>query len=307
MRVELAVDYSALIEPPFRDKNLKPDAQAIHAFAVTNGWEYYIGTGSQPLPGVLFRDERGKPRQLQRSGNIVRIPGPPLVEVGNCAYSYTVNLNIFSVTWGYLAGILTVPAPAVVVETTNARRARELPALPVGAAHVPLGAEGGDGIAYVAPEAGGWAQAAFGPELTRLLNDPLLPFDVEIAEGWLFLYCPSELSVPDPLVWQRAFTVLEAVRTSIAAASSSIRQVASRPDGGATGRTEAPEPDPAADPRDQAAETPPAPLPTTPTTPALTIPDRSDPSARRTTWRYYGAVIAVFLIGVVGVAIFLPR
>jgi hypothetical protein len=306
VRVELAVDYSALVDPPFRDKNLKPDAQAVHAFAVTNGWEYYIGTGSQPLPGVLFRDERGKSRQLQRSGNIVRIPGPPLVEVGNCAYSYTVNLNIFSVTWGYLAGVLTEPAPAVVVETTNARRVRELPARPVGAAHVPLGPEGGDGIAYVAPEAAGWAQAAFGPELIRLLNDPLLPFDVEIAEGWLFLYCPSELSVPDPTVWQRTFTVLEAVRASIAAATTG--QVASDAGAGAgagaASQTGSLEPDPAADPRNRPAETPAGPPLTTP---ALTIPDGSDPSVRRTTWRYYGAVIAVFLLGVVGVAIFLPR
>lgn len=34
------VSYDALLDPPFRDRNLKPDAQAVSAFANVQGWEY---------------------------------------------------------------------------------------------------------------------------------------------------------------------------------------------------------------------------------------------------------------------------
>ncbi len=282
MRVELAVDYSPLVDPPFRDKNLKPDAQAIHAFAVTNGWEYYLGTGSQPLPGVLFRDERGNARHLQRAGNLVRIPGPPLVEIGNCAYSYTVNLNVFSVTWGYVACALTDPSPELVVETSNARRTRELPALPVGAAQVALGDEG---TAHISTESVAWAQTTFDPQLVRLLNDPSLPFDVQVSQGWLFLYCPAELSVADPVVWQRTFAVLEAVRAAIAAAP--------------------PPQVPSAD--EERIDGSPASAPADPGPTSLVVRDRPDRNARRSAWRYYAAVGVVFLLGVIAVAVILPR
>ncbi|WDG18028.1 hypothetical protein [Microbacterium sp. Clip185] len=289
--MELAVDYSPLVDPPFRDKNLKPDAQAIHAFAVTNGWEYYVGTGSQPLPGVLFRDERGTARHLQRAGNLVRIPGPPLIEIGNCAYSHTVNLNVFSVTWGYVACALTDPTPELVVETSNARRARELPALPVGAAQVALGDEG---TAYVSAESVAWVQTVFDPRLVRLLNDPSLPFDVQISQGWLFLYCPAELSVTAPAVWQRTFAVLEAVRAAIASAAPlEVPSTDEKRIGRATASAPA---DPGSTPlvvRDR-----PAPL---------VIEDRSGRNTRRTAWRYYAAVVVVFLLGVIAVAAILPR
>ena len=287
--MKLAVDYSPLVDPPFRDKNLKPDAQAIHAFAVTNGWEYYLGTGPQPLPGVLFRDERGNARQLQRAGNLVRIPGPPLIEIGNCAYAYTVNLNVFSVTWGYVACVLTTTAPDLVVETSNARRAKDLPARPVGVAQVALGDEG---TAHVAAESAAWAQKVFDPSLVRLLDDPALPFDVQISQGWLFLYCPAELSVTDPAVWQRTFAVLEAVRAAIAAASVHAEAPVAADDGGVPDRTAASAPSDDGRP----------PLVSQGRSDPLVFQDRPDRNARRTAWRYYAAVGVVFVVGVVAVA-----
>ncbi len=90
------VSFAALTDPPTRDPRLKRDAQAVSAFAAANGWEYEIGSGAQPLPGVVFRDDRGRPRHVQRAGDIVRVPGPAGLEVGNSAYSFVVNLNQFS-------------------------------------------------------------------------------------------------------------------------------------------------------------------------------------------------------------------
>ncbi|MEV7694698.1 hypothetical protein AB0N73_15335 [Microbacterium sp. NPDC089189] len=107
---------------------MSADSQAVQALAAANGWEYSPG-GTSELTGLVFRDAAGARRHLHRVGDVVRIASGP-TEIGNSAYSFTVDLSLISVTWGYATVPLPHPAPALVVETSNALRRRPLPALP---------------------------------------------------------------------------------------------------------------------------------------------------------------------------------
>ncbi|MBZ4487286.1 hypothetical protein LQ938_00510 [Microbacterium sp. cx-55] len=297
-----SADYRPLLDPPFRDPNLKPDAQAIQAFAVTNGWEYYVGSGPQSLPGIVFRDARGRSRKLQRAGNIVRIPGSPLIEIGNSAYSVAVNLNLMSITWGYVAVPLRTPLPPFLLESERARTRSPLPALPDGVTTLRLTGADAAVTAHVAPAAADWLRAVVAPELASLLDDPHLPIDVEVAEGWLLLYAPVELSTPDPAVWQRAFAVLGAVVSAL-------------------GVDFAPSPTaPAATPAPAAAAAAPLTAPAAPSASPSPSPSRSAappvaPRIQEKSWRvnrgrvlgYYGAALGVLALLAAGVALFVPR
>jgi hypothetical protein len=318
------VDYLPLLDPPFRDPNLKPDAQAIQAFAVTNGWEYYVGTGGQSLPGIVFREASGRSRKLQRAGNIVRIPGRPMVEVGNSAYSVAVNLNLMSITWGYVAVQLSTALPPLVAESARARALSPLPSLPAGAVQVPLAGADAALVGHIAPAAADWLRAVVSPELVALLDDARLPLNVEVAEGWLFLYAPTELSTPDPAVWERAFTVLDAV--SKAFGTDVGAPVASGPASAVAPSPAAPTPGVAASvpPRAVPAHAAAAPGPTaaapgpsvpTPGAPVHAAPAASPFPMKESSWRvgrgrvltFYGAAIGVFVLLAAGVALFLPR
>lgn len=277
------VAYDALVDPPHRDPKLKPDAQAVSAFAAANGWQYFVGAGPQPFPGMVFRDDRGRIRQLQRAGDIVRVHGTAALEVGNSASSFTVNLNQFSVEWGYAAVRLPFATPGLIVETGRARAETPLPALP-GVSPSPIAGRPDAGSVYVAPEHAAWAAAVVTPELGALLADDLA-FDLEIVDGWLFLYHPGRLSVPDPAVWQRVFAVLDVVGRSLATAASALPALpATAPP--AAGDGVAASVVPAA----------PAPGPVAPSGAALPVRDRSSDVTRKTTLTSYGIAGGVFVV-----------
>lgn len=192
------------------------DSQGVQALAAANGWEYSLG-GTSELTGLVFRDAAGARRHLHRVGDVVRIASGP-TEIGNSAYSFSVNLSLISVTWGYATVPLPHPVPALVVETSNALRRRPLPALPTDAQTLALGADGTAGTAYVTGASRAWAQRVLDPELCALLNDPSSPLDVEIRDARLFVYAPYPLAVADQAVWRRTLAVLDAVRSAITAA-----------------------------------------------------------------------------------------
>ena len=63
-----------------------------------------------------------------------------------------------------------------------------------------------------------WARGILSPDLLALLDDAELPFDLEIVEGWLFLYSPRQLAGGDPRVWRRTLGVVAAVHDAVEAA-----------------------------------------------------------------------------------------
>ena len=200
---------------------LTPGAPGIPAFAAANGWQHHPLVTAQPLPGVVFRDAAGRSRFTQRAGDVVRLPGSAGLEVGNSAYTYSVQMNQMSAEWGYAAVRLPRATPGLVVETRSARAVRPLPALP-GLAPRSVSAQPERAALHVAPENAEWAQAVVTAGIVDLLDQDGLPLDLEIAEGWLFLYRPGRLSVPDPLVWRRVFGILDALDVSLSAAAGSL-------------------------------------------------------------------------------------
>ncbi|MFJ4161067.1 hypothetical protein [Microbacterium testaceum] len=200
---------------------LTPGAPGTSAFAAANGWQHHPLVTAQPLPGVVFRDAAGRSRFTQRAGDVVRLPGSAALEVGNSAYTYTVQMNQMSAEWGYVAVRLPRATPALVVETRSARAVRPLPAVP-DVAPLAVSAEPERAAVYAAPENAEWAQAVVTEEIVDFLDQDGMPLDLEIAEGWLFLYRPGRLSVPDPLVWRRVFGILDALDVSLSAAAGSL-------------------------------------------------------------------------------------
>ncbi|BAJ75508.1 acetyl-CoA carboxylase, carboxyltransferase component [Microbacterium testaceum StLB037] len=192
----------------------REESEAIRLFAEANGARFWPLMMDQPLPGVVFRDATGASRHLQGAGRIVRFPGEPEIEIANSGFQHAIDLNVMSSGWGYAAVRPSRPAPALLVETASARAVRLLPAIPTAAETLTLGGA----EAYVDARAAHWARGILRPDLLALLDDPGLPFDLEIVEGWLFLYSPRQLSVADPRVWRRTLGVVAAVHEAVEAA-----------------------------------------------------------------------------------------
>ncbi|MEV7694699.1 hypothetical protein AB0N73_15340 [Microbacterium sp. NPDC089189] len=207
------VNYEPLHHPPAPVPGWNSEAQIVQVFAEANGWRYYALATDQPLPGVVFRERNGAPRFTQRAVNIVRIPGPPLTEIGNSFYTEIAMGNQFTQAWGYAALQLEEGAPPLVVQNERVAHRSALPTLPA-APGVPLGADGRFTL-YSDASAHAWAQWLFDDEVRGLLDDGTLGFHVEIAPGWLFLYAPHPLAVPDPAVWQRLLALVSALRSRL--------------------------------------------------------------------------------------------
>lgn len=207
------VNYTPLYEPPEPVEDWNPLAQIVQIFAEDNGWPYYPLAVRQPLPGVVFRERDGNPRFMQRSVNIVRIPGPPLTEIGNSFYAEIAVGNQFTRSWGYVALELETPAPPLVLVNQRLAPRSPLPSLPDV---TPMPFKNQDRfLLYADPDAFAWADWLFDDEMQTLLDDGSLGFHVEIAGGSLFLYAPHPLAVPDPAVWQRLLTLIGALRARL--------------------------------------------------------------------------------------------
>jgi hypothetical protein len=74
-----------------------------------------------------------------------------------------------------------------------------------------------------------WARGILSPDLLALLDDAELPFDLEIGEGWLFLYSPRQLAGETracggaPWEWWRRSTTRWRRPTAVTAAGVTAR------------------------------------------------------------------------------------
>ncbi|MDF2919661.1 MAG: acetyl-CoA carboxylase, carboxyltransferase component, partial [Microbacterium sp.] len=68
----------------------REETEAVRLFAEANGAQFWPLVLDQPLPGVVFRDAAGRPRQMQGAGRIVRFPGDPEIEIANSAFQYAI-------------------------------------------------------------------------------------------------------------------------------------------------------------------------------------------------------------------------
>lgn len=285
-------DYAPLLHRTAPPSGVNPDAHAVQSLAAANGWEYFTHAAAQPLPGVIFREPNGKPRFMQSAVNIVRLAGPPSIEIGNTVYLETAVGNQFAQNWGYAAVHTGRALPALVVEADRNRRVSALPSAPRGAVETRWGEPDREVVLHADPSATAWARAVFTPELCALLDDGILAFDVELSDGWVFLYTPGRLATPDPDIWDRILGTITAIveRLDAATPAPSATPVAPAP--------------PAAAISSAPRQTGPGPQ-TTPAAPVM----RSrgwDVNGRRIVW-YSGAVAAAVVLFGAAFALFGPR
>lgn len=213
-------DYSPLLHPAAPPSGVDPDAHAVAALAAANGWQYFTHAAAQPLPGLIFRRTTGEPRLMQASANIVRPPGMPSIEIGNTVYLETAGGNQFAQKWGYAALHTGAALPPVVIEAERNRAISALPSVPTDAEASTLGKPGREITVYTSAASAAWAADVFTPELVDLLDDGTVAFDVELVEGYLFLYAPGRLATADPAIWDRVLTVMAALATRVRTAPS---------------------------------------------------------------------------------------
>lgn len=210
------VDYSPLVDRSPAPRGVNPDAHAVQRFAEVNGWQYFTHATEQPLPGAVFRATDGTARYMQRAVNIVRLPGEPMIEAGDSAYNSTVQMNVFSENWGYVAVQIGGALPSVLAEVDRLRAIRAVPSMPAGAEHRTVGERGRGVTVHRRAQDAAWVDGVFTDDVCAALDDGSVGFDVELAPGWLFFYTPGSLRAVDPAVWQRVFALIDLLRARIA-------------------------------------------------------------------------------------------
>lgn len=193
------IDFTPLTHPTDPPARTDPTANAVARLAQANGWQYYPHAVEQQLPGVVFREPNGRSRFSQRAVNIVRIPGTPMMEIGDSFYTEVAVGNQFTQRWGYLAVDVGVAMPSVTMESRSNFAQSPLPATPARA----LADESRSGLRVeAAPGAEFAADALLTPEVVEALNNGSYPLDVELNGRWLFLYAPRSLSTDDAQSWK---------------------------------------------------------------------------------------------------------
>ncbi len=204
--VHSEIDYTALTHPVAPPARTNPTAHAVSRLASENGWQYFTHAVDQQLPGVVFREVDGKARFSQRAVNIVRIPGDPMVEVGDSFYTEVAVGNQFTQQWGYAAVDLGVAVPSVTIEAVRNRARSALPATPAGAA----ADDSRPGVRVeAAPGSEQAVDALITPEIVDALADEAHPLDAELRGQWLFLYAPRSLSNDDATSWRAVLATVD--------------------------------------------------------------------------------------------------
>ncbi len=193
------IDFTPLTHPTDPPARTDPTANAVAHLALANGWQYYTHAVDQQLPGVVFREPNGGSRLSQRAVNIVRIPGTPMMEIGDSFYTKVAMGNQFTQRWGYLAADVGVAMPSVTMESRSNFAQNPLPATPARA----LADERRSGLRVeAAPGAEFVANALLTPEVVGALDNGTYPLNVEMNGRWLFLYAPRSLATDDAESWK---------------------------------------------------------------------------------------------------------
>ncbi|MBD8207521.1 hypothetical protein IFU08_05800 [Microbacterium sp. CFBP 8790] len=231
------IDYTPLTHPTEPPARTDATAFAVSRLAATNGWEYFTHAVAQELPGVVFRQPNGQPRFSQRAVNIVRIPGAPVIEIGDSFYTEVAVGNQFTQQWGYVAVHLGVELPSVTVEAASNRTHAALPSTPEGAVSDDRRA---GVVVEAAPGTEPIVDALLTSEITAALADAQYPLDAELTGPWLFLYAPRSLSTDDPASWEHLLRTVDLFVQRVREVVPTNSAVVSAPSGSSASSTPPP-------------------------------------------------------------------
>ncbi|MFK4760941.1 hypothetical protein ACI3KS_08415 [Microbacterium sp. ZW T5_45] len=177
-------------------------------FAEVNGFQYTERMHLPNLPGMIF--DIGTSREAT---DIIAGSRPRHVEFGN--YEYTVKRGKSSTTyrWGYVAVKLSAPLPHIVLDAKgNNGFGSNLPVSFRGVQRLSLEGDFNEYFELYCPR--GYERDAlylFTPDVMARFIDNSAELDVEIVDGWMFLYTRRRVSTLDPATWAWLFGVVGAL------------------------------------------------------------------------------------------------
>jgi len=181
-------------------------------FAEVNGFRYTERMHQPNLPGMIF--DIGTSREAT---DIIAGSRPRHVEFGN--YEYTVKRGKSSTTyrWGYVAVKLSAPLPHIVLDAKgNNSFGSNLPISFRGAQRLSLEGNFDEYFELYCPR--GYERDAlylFTPDVMARFIDNSAELDVEIVDGWMFLYTRRRVSTLDPATWAWLFGVVGALNAKL--------------------------------------------------------------------------------------------
>lgn len=181
-------------------------------FAAANAMTYEDHVRDPALPGLIF--DVGQSRHSDR---LVRGHSPRFVEFGNYMYTSGTGTREATHRWGYVAMKTDLPLPHIVLNAlgnngwgtklpTSFKKYRRLPLEDDFDKHFGL---------YCA---NGYEQDAlylFTPDIMARLFGDAAQLDVEIADGWLFLYSKRKVSTLDAATWAWLFGTVSALMSKL--------------------------------------------------------------------------------------------
>lgn len=179
-------------------------------FAAANGLRYSPEEPAPLLPGAIFLT--GQEREV--TDHLRRDSGPRL-DLGNYRARFGSGRGRHTRTWGYLAVQLDRMLPHMFLDARANNGILGNSNLPVAFRRDQVLSLEGDFdrhfTLYCPKEYERDALYVFTPDLMALLIDEAAPFDVEIADDWLFAYSRRALDLDDPHVVARLFRIVETV------------------------------------------------------------------------------------------------
>lgn len=178
-------------------------------FGDVNGLVYTSAAGAPTYPGSVF--SVGDTRRV--TDHFVT-PSGRFLDLGNYHYSTGSGKERTTRYWGFLALQLDRNMPNIVLDS-KANNSFLGSNLPVSFSKDQVLSLEGDFdryfTLYCPKEYEQDALYVLTPDLMALLIDDAAPFDVEIADSWIFFYSQSQLDMLAPATYERLFRIVQTV------------------------------------------------------------------------------------------------
>ena len=174
------------------------------------------GLVAEPLaPGLMYPGAIFQHGNARAGFDRLHSAGGRTLDLGNYRYTIGSGDNQRTSTWGYLALQLDRPMPHMLLDSRSNNGLFGTTNLPISVAHnQQLRLEGDFNshfTLYCPQEYETDALYVFTPDLMALLIDNAGDFDVEIVDGWMFVYSATPFTMTDPAVLRRLFTIVSTV------------------------------------------------------------------------------------------------
>lgn len=181
----------------------------LDSFANANGMIYLPALENPPLPGLIFGlgDSAVALDTVMTRGHLP-------ITIANYRYTTASNKNRGRNRWGFAALNLGIDLPHIVLDATgnNSLGRSNLPTAYAGTQRLALEGDFDRHFSLYCP-VGYEADALylFTPDVMATFIDEVAELDVEIVDGYVFLYSHKDLATLDPDTWIWLFSVADTI------------------------------------------------------------------------------------------------